>query len=183
ITLLNFTVTKQSDNAQLNWATSSEENNKGFEIQRSTDQSSWTVLNFIAGAGNSQTEKDYQYLDQNLPAGTYYYRLRQIDYDGNSSFSKVVPVTFDDGMALELKQNHPNPFSSYTSISMVIPKAGRVQLMLYDQMGRPIQQLLDEEKMPGTYTITVNKNGLSSGIYYYKMNALGQVIVKKMTVL
>jgi hypothetical protein len=183
VTLLNFTVTKQGDNAQLNWSTSSEENNKGFEIQRSTDQSNWTVLNFIAGAGNSQTEKDYQYLDQNLPAGTYYYRLRQVDYDGKSSFSKVVPVTFDGGMALELKQNRPNPFSSYTSISMVIPKAGRVQLMLYDQMGRPIRQLMDEEKMPGTYTVTVNKNGLSSGIYYYKMNALGQVIVKKMTIL
>lgn len=183
VTLLNFTVTKQDDNAQLNWSTSSEENNKGFEIQRSTDQSNWTVLNFIAGAGNSQTEKDYQYLDQNLPAGTYYYRLRQVDYDGNSSFSKVVPVTFDGGLVLDLKQNHPNPFNSYTSISMVIPQAGRVQLMLYDQMGRPIQQLMDEEKMPGTYTVIVNKNGLSSGIYYYKMNALGQVIVKKMTIL
>jgi Domain of unknown function (DUF4082)/Bacterial Ig-like domain/Bacterial Ig domain/Secretion system C-terminal sorting domain len=183
VTLLNFTVTKQGDNAQLNWSTSSEENNKGFEIQRSTDQSTWTVLNFIAGAGNSQTEKDYQYLDQNLPAGTYYYRLRQVDYDGNSSFSKIVPVTFDGGLALELKQNRPNPFNNYTSISMVIPKAGRVQLMLYDQMGRPIQQLMDEEKMPGTYSVTVNRNGLSSGIYYYKMNALGQVIVKKMTIL
>jgi hypothetical protein len=183
VTLLNFTVTKQGDNAQLNWSTSSEENNKGFEIQRSTDQSSWAVLNFIAGAGNSQVQNDYQYLDQNLPAGTYYYRLRQVDYDGNSSFSKIVPVTFDGGMALELKQNRPNPFNNNTSISMVIPKAGRVQLMLYDQMGRPIQQLMDEEKMPGTYTVTVNKNGLSSGIYYYKMTALGQVITKKMTVL
>jgi hypothetical protein len=183
VRLLNFTVTKQGDNAQLNWSTDTEENNKGFEVQRSIDQSSWTVLSFIAGAGNSQTEKDYQYLDQNLPAGTYYYRLRQVDYDGNSSFSKVVPITFDGDLALELKQNHPNPFNNYTSISMVIPKAGRVQLMLYDQMGRPIQQLMDEEKMPGTYTVTLNKNGLSSGIYYYKMNALGQVIVKKMTVL
>ena len=183
VTLLNFTVTKQGDNAQLNWSTSSEENNKGFEIQRSTDQSAWTVLNFIAGAGNSQTQNDYQYLDQNLPAGTYYYRLRQVDYDGNSSFSKVVPITFDGGMALELKQNRPNPFNNNTSITMVIPKAGRVQLMLYDQMGRPIQQLMDEEKMPGTYSVTVNKNGLSSGIYYYKMTALGQVITKKMTVL
>ena len=53
---------------------------------------------------------------------------------------------------------------------MIIPKAGHVQLMLYDQMGRHIQQLMDEEKMPGTYTVTVNRNGLSSGIYYYKMN-------------
>ena len=183
VTLLNFTVTKQNDNAQLNWSTSSEENNKGFEIQRSTDQSSWNILSFVAGAGNSQIQNDYQYLDQNVPAGTYYYRLRQVDYDGNSAFSKVVPVTFDGGLALELKQNRPNPFNSSTSISMVIPKAGRVQLMVYDQMGRPIQQLMDEEKMPGTYSVTFNRNGLSSGIYYYKMSALGQVIVKKMTIL
>ena len=110
ITLLNFTVTKQGDNAQLNWATSSEENNKGFEIQRSTDQSTWTVLNFIAGAGNSQTEKDYQYLDQNLPAGTYYYRLRQVDYDGNSSFSKIVPVTFDGGHGAGVKTESSKSF-------------------------------------------------------------------------
>ena len=163
VTLLNFTVTKQGDNAQLNWSTSSEENNKGFEIQRSTDQSAWTVLSFIAGAGNSQTQNDYQYLDQNLPAGTYYYRLRQVDYDGNSAFSKIVPVTFDGGMALELKQNRPNPSIVTLYITMVIPKAGRVQLMLYDQMGRPMQQLMDEEKMPGTYSVTVNRNGLSSG--------------------
>ena len=62
---------------------------------------------------------------------------------------------------------------------MVIPKAGRVQLILYDQMGRPIQQLVDEFKTAGTYNIQVNKNGLSSGIYYYKMNALGQTIVQE----
>ena len=183
ITLLDFTVTKQGDNAQLNWSTSTEENNKGFEIQRSTDQSSWTILGFVPGAGNSQTEKDYQYLDQNLPAGTYYYRLRQVDYDGKSAFSKIVPVTFDDGLSLDLKQNRPNPFNNSTIIDIIIPKSGRVQLMLYDQMGRPMQQLLDEYKTPGSYSITVNRNGLSSGIYYYKMTALGQTLVKKMTIL
>jgi large repetitive protein len=183
ITLTSFTVTKQGDDAQLNWTTSMEENNKGFEVQRSTDQSSWSVLGFVTGAGNSQTPKYYQYLDQNLPAGTYYYRLRQVDYDGHSTFSKVLPVTFDGDLSLELKQNRPNPFNNSTQVDIVIPKSGRVQLILYDQMGRPIQQLMDEFRTPGTYTIQVNRNGLSSGIYYYKMNALGQSIVRKMTIL
>jgi hypothetical protein len=50
-------------------------------------------------------------------------------------------------------------------------------------MGRPIQQLMDEVKMPGTYSVNMNRNGLSSGIYYYKLSALGQVLVKKMTIL
>ena len=183
ITLLDFTVTKQGDDALLKWTTTMEENNKGFEIQRSTDQSSWTAIGFIIGAGNSQTSRNYQFLDQNLPAGTYYYRLRQVDFDGHSQLSKVVEVTFSGSMVLDLRQNRPNPFNNNTTIDVVIPKSGRVQLILYDQMGRPVQTLIDEEKSPGTYSIQVNRNGLGSGIYYYKLNALGQSIVKKMTVL
>jgi hypothetical protein len=182
ITLLNFSVLKQGDDALLLWSTTMEENNKGFEIQRSTDQSSWTPIGFVNGAVNSQTQKNYQYLDPNLPAGTYYYRLKQVDLDGRSSISNVVDVTFTGSMVLELMQNRPNPFNSSTTINMVIPKAGRVQLILYDQIGRPVQTLMDEEKTPGTYSVQVNRNGLSSGIYYYRLNALGTSIVKKMTI-
>jgi hypothetical protein len=180
---LNFSVSKQGDDARLLWTTAMEENNKGFEIQRSTDASSWTEIAFVAGAGNSQTSKDYQWLDKNLKAGNYYYRLRQVDYDGKSHFSKIVQVRFGGNLSLELRQNRPNPFNSSTTIDILMPKAGRVQLILYDQMGRPVQQLMDEFKMPGTYNIQVNRNWLSPGIYYYKMNALGQSIVRKMTIL
>jgi hypothetical protein len=182
ITLLDFTVTKQGDDAQLNWTTTMEENNKGFEIQRSTDNSSWNDIGFVPGAINSQIKKDYQYLDRDLPAGTYYYRLKQIDLDGHLQYSKVVQVTFSGNLSLELKQNRPNPLTSNTTIDIVIPKTCRVQLILYDQMGRPVQQLMDEYKSPGLYSIPVNRNGLSSGVYYYQMNAMGQTLVKKMTI-
>jgi hypothetical protein len=182
ITLLDFTATKQGDDALLNWTTTMEENNKGFEIQRSTDYSTWNTIGFVAGAINSQTKKDYQYLDKDLAAGTYYYRLRQIDLDGHAQFSKVVQVTFSGSMSLELKQNRPNPLTSNTIIDIVVPKTCRVQLILYDQMGRPVRQLMDEFKSPGEYSIPVNRNGLSSGIYYYQMSALGQTLVKKMTI-
>lgn len=137
----------------------------------------------MTGTGNSQTPIDYQYLDQNLTNGIYYYRLRQIDYDGNSQISKVLQVNFGEDLSLELMQNKPNPFNNSTYIDIVIPKAGIVQLMLYDQTGRPLQQLMNEYKAPGKYTIQVNRNGLSSGIYYYKLEALGQSITRKMTIL
>ena len=182
VTLINFTATKEGENALLNWTTTMEENNKGFGIQRSVDGASWNEIGFVNGAGNSQTVINYQYLDKNLRAGTYYYRLRQVDLDGHEQMSKVVQVVFD-GPSLELKQNRPNPFSNTTAIDMVIPKSGRVQLVLYDQFGRVIQQLMDEYKSPGTYSIIVNRNGMSSGIYYYKMNALGQTIMRKMVVM
>ncbi len=181
ITLLNFTVYPVGDNAQLNWTTSMEENNKGFEIQRSSNNADWNVIGFVNGAGNSETQRNYQYLDPNLAAGTYYYRLRQVDLDGHSQFSKTVPVTFKGSMTLELKQNRPNPFNNSTTIDIVIPKTCRVQLILYDQLGRPVQTLLDEEKAPGQYSIQVNRNGQGSGVYYYRMNAMGQSMVRKMT--
>jgi len=184
ITLLSFTATKQGTSyALLKWTTSMESNNKGFEIQRSTDASSWTDISFVAGAGNSQTKRDYQYTDKDLANGTYYYRLQQTDFDGKTSFSKIVSVTITGALSLELLQNRPNPFTGSTTIEMIIPQSCRVQLILYDQMGRPVQQLMDEVKAAGKYQVDLNKNGLSSGTYYYKLNAMGKSLVRKMTIL
>jgi hypothetical protein len=184
ITLLSFTVTKQGTNdALLKWTTSMEQNNKGFEIQRSTNASGWTVIGFVHGAGNSQTNRDYQYIDDDLANGTYYYRLRQVDYDGKSDFSKIASVNITGALSLELLQNRPNPFTGNTTIEMIIPQSCRVQLTLYDQMGRLVEQLMDELKNPGKYQVEVNKNGLSSGTYYYKLNAMDKSLVRKMTIL
>ena len=179
---LNFSASRENENVKLQWTTANEQNNKGFEIQRSSDRSNWKVIGFVTGVGNSQTSVDYQYTDLNLPSGTYYYRLRQIDFDGIAQLSKVIQVSFTENLALELKQNHPNPFNSGTTIDMVIPRSGRVSLMLYDPTGRPVQLLMDEYKSPGTYHVQVNRNGLSAGVYYYNLNALGQSLVRKMII-
>jgi Domain of unknown function (DUF4082) len=179
---LKFTATRQGNNAILQWTTSQEENNKGFEVQRSADGASWTVLNFVAGAGNSQTPRDYQYIDQDLAPGTYYYRLRQIDYDGKSDISKVVTVTITGTLQMELYQNRPNPFNNSTTIIIIIPKPGRISLTLYDQLGRPVRKLLDADKLPGTYSIEMSRDGLSGGIYYYKLDSRDGSATRKMTI-
>jgi hypothetical protein len=184
ITLISFTVTKQGTNdALLKWTTSMEQNNKGFEIQRSTDASNWTVIGFVSGAGNSQVNRDYRYTDKDLANGTYYYRLRQVDFDGKSQTSKIASLTITGAFTLELLQNHPNPVTNSTTIEMIIPQSCRVQLILYDQVGRPVRQLMDEMKPAGKYQVELYKSGLSAGAYYYKLNAMGQSIVKKMTIL
>jgi len=183
VTYLNFTVSKQGSDVKLQWTTSMEQNNRGFEVQRSTDGSSWNVIGFVKGMGNSQASLYYSFADKLIEEGIYYYRLRQVDYDGKSEISKILQVSYGLNLSLELLQNRPNPFNSVTTIDMIIPKAGRVELILYDQMGRPLQQLMNEVKMAGKYSIPVNRNGLSSGTYYYKLSALGQTLVRKMTIL
>jgi len=180
---LYWRASKQDDNAKLEWATTMEQNNKGFDVQRSMDGDSWNTLTFVPGAGNSQTPQYYSYLDQHLQPGIYYYRLVQQDLDGHTSISKVLEVDMNGGQVLELKQNRPNPVNGNTTIDMVIPKSGDVLLILYDEMGKPVRTLMNEFKMPGYYHVDVNRNGLSSGIYYYKMYALGQTLVRKMIIL
>jgi hypothetical protein len=179
---LSFTATKQGNDVKLQWTTSMETNNKGFEIQRSIDGANWDVIGFVAGAGNSEVSLSYQYIDKSLAPAKYYYRLRQVDLDGKSDVSKVVTVTITGDLSMQLLQNRPNPFNNSTTIIIVIPRTGRISLMVFDQMGRPVRALLDAVKQPGTYSIQMNRDGLSAGMYYYKLDGLGESFVRKMTI-
>ena len=90
IRLSNFTATQVGSQVQLNWKTQSESNNKGFDIQRSADGTTWTSIGFVNGAGTSTEEKEYRFTDIAPLRGKNYYRLQQFDYDNNSSLSPVV---------------------------------------------------------------------------------------------
>ncbi|HEY8733916.1 MAG TPA: T9SS type A sorting domain-containing protein, partial [Puia sp.] len=59
---------------------------------------------------------------------------------------------------------------------------GRVSLTLYDQMGRPVRRILDADKLAGTYNIQMYRNGLGSGVYYYKLDTQTESVVRKMTI-
>jgi len=80
-----------------------------------------------------------------------------------------------------LKDNYPNPFNPTTTISYQIPKNEFVTISIYDMTGREVASLVNETKAAGTYNITWNASGLSSGIYFYKLQAGSFAEVKKMT--
>lgn len=79
-----------------------------------------------------------------------------------------------------LSQNYPNPFNPATAISYTVPQGGLVKMKVYDVLGREVMTLVSEEKPAGSYQIIFNGNGLSSGIYYYKMNTGEFVQTRKM---
>jgi hypothetical protein len=80
-----------------------------------------------------------------------------------------------------LEQNYPNPFNPTTSISYSIPKAGNVRLTVFDVLGRDVAVLVNEFKTAGSYTIGFNASELSSGVYFYRIEAGDFKDVKKMT--
>lgn len=92
IKLTSFNAVPSGNKVKVNWATATETNNSHFEILRSENGSDFNAIATIKGGGNTQTEQLYSYIDQNPLAGTSYYQLKQVDFDGNSSLSKVVAV-------------------------------------------------------------------------------------------
>ena len=168
----------------LNWTTATETNNSGFDIERSSE-GVWTKIGNVNGYGTTTTPNNYSYTDRNLNTGKYNYRLKQIDYNGNFEYFNLnseinvgIPAKYD------LSQNYPNPFNPSTKINFDLPVDGKVSLKLFDMSGREVATLVNEVKTAGYYTVSFNASstagGLSSGVYFYRLNAGEFSVTKKM---
>lgn len=183
VTLLNLSATPQDKKITVRWATDGESNNKGFDLLRSTDGINWQTIAFINGAGNSSSIKNYSYVDLNLSPKRYYYRLKQIDFDGKYKISATVSAVIDGKASFSLAQNFPNPtVGGETTIQFTLAAATKVSLSLYDMHGRLVRVLATGAKDAGTHAIPVNTGSLTSGVYYYKLQAGDFSDVKKMTI-
>lgn len=107
VELLFFKGSVQTQGIELVWATASEQNNQGFEIQRSQDAKSWKNVGFIQGNGTSVNRHDYSFVDESPVSGDNYYRLKQIDFDGTFEYSSIIYVEWTK--AKKFVQFYPNP--------------------------------------------------------------------------
>ncbi len=83
--------------------------------------------------------------------------------------------------AIFLNQNYPNPFNPSTIIEFGVDQTSNVLLEVYDILGRKVQTLIDGQQQPGRYETRFNANALASGVYFYRLQANGEVFIKKMT--
>ena|SRR5690554_605764 len=198
VELKSFSAFVENRNVKLIWSTASEINNSGFEIQRSSkdgkwkmedgkfirqsfNKEGWEVIGFVEGKGTTTEQQFYTYIDENLPAGKYKYRLKQIDFDGTFEYSNVIEAEINQPLEFSLSQNYPNPFNPVTKIKYTIPQEERperknVILKVYDVLGNEIATLVNEEQAPGIYEIEFDGSSLSSGTYFYhlKMGELSE---------
>ena len=186
VELNSFTSQINSNSIKLNWSTSSEQNNSGFEIQRSAVKNgtpdTWTKIGFTEGHGNSNSTAEYSFEDKNLSSGKYKYRLKQIDFNGNFEFYDLSnEVVIGTPTSTELMQNYPNPFNPVTNISYRLSENGFVTLKVFDNSGREVKTLINEFKEAGYYTNEFNGSDLASGIYFYKLTAGDFVQTKKLS--
>ncbi|MEO6693700.1 MAG: T9SS type A sorting domain-containing protein [Ignavibacteria bacterium] len=171
-------------NVSLNWTTSFEENNSGFEIHRSSEESDWSIIGFVHGYGNSTINHYYSFNDVNLTSGNYKYRLKQIDFNGNYNFHYLTNnVIIGIPEKFFLSQNYPNPFNPFTIINYQITISDQVSIKIYDFSGKEVAQIINEIKGAGFYSIKFQPKDLPSGVYYYKIESGSFTDTKKMVLL
>lgn len=155
VSLKSFTAVKADKQVQLTWTTASEENNLGFEVQRSSDGTNFTTIGFVNGNGTTAQENTYHFTDQSPFAGKNYYRLKQIDIDNRASYSSIRSIEMDkDQQRIQL---FPNPSRSLITVTNI--KAGD-QMSVFNSQGNLILRKIASS---GRESISVEK--LAAGVY------------------
>jgi hypothetical protein len=183
VELTSFTAVSQGNNVILNWSTATELNNFGFEVQRSIAGNEFTTVGFVNGHGTTTEAKTYRFVDANLLAGSYSYRLKQIDFNGTFAYSDEVNAEVTSPVQFELAQNYPNPFNPSTTIKFSIPQSSNVTLKIFNTLGQEVKTLLNQNMESGVHTINYDASELNSGIYFYRLDAGQFSEVRKMTLI
>ncbi|HEX9974546.1 MAG TPA: cohesin domain-containing protein [bacterium] len=183
VELASFTATPGQDVVTLNWGTVSETNNFGFEVERKNNRTEWQKVGFVPGHGTTTTSHHYFFHDKNINPGHFYYRLKQIDFNGTVSYSGIVAIVVENPQRFHLFQNHPNPFNTETKIEFEVPATSKIRLIIYDILGREIKNIDLGEFTSGHQQIVFNAENLNSGLYFYKLESGNFSDVKKLLIL
>lgn len=206
VELISFTANVGTDFITLHWQTATEVGNYGFEVEKAVGSAStslstrkqsavsnWEKVGFIAGAGNSNTSKNYSFVDSDVTSGKYFYRLKQINTNGSFEYSNEIEIEITQPKEFSLYQNYPNPFNPTTTIKYSISLlhtplsggigGGFVTLEVYDILGNEVATLENEKKSAGNYEVKFDASNLASGIYLYKLQSGEFVSVKKLMLL
>ena len=183
VELTSFSAALNGNCVELSWSTATETNNRGFEIQKSYDGRKFITIGFVDGKGTTSQPETYSFADKMVSAGSYTYRLKQVDFDGTYKYSNTVEVKVNVPLTFSLSQNYPNPFNPTTTISWQSPVGGWQTLKVYDVLGREVATLIDEYKPAGKYDVEFDGSNYSSGVYFYKLRDVNYTQIKKMILL
>jgi hypothetical protein len=169
VKLVSFTGKNVGASNELTWVTATEENNKGFAVERSEDQKSWSSIgnvNSKAVNGNSSERLTYSFTDNGSLANTEYYRLKQTDFDGKVIYSVAVAIQSKNaGTTVNI---YPNPASESIKINGVT-KGNTIRIA--DLSGKVVLTQTAQDK-----TSVISLSGLSKNMYFVQVVENGNVI-------
>lgn len=171
-----FTGKKDKQHDILMWTTSSEQNNAWFNLQHSTDGVQFTTiaqLSSKANGGNSSTLLNYQAINENPATGHNYYRLEQVDIDGNKTInSKLVDLIWSaNGKTVTI---YPNPVKDQLNIDLFSEQPSTVVVKISEMSGKVVKQVITKSQ-EGLNNFSIDLKAISSGIYMVQLIENGSV--------
>lgn len=171
VSLVSFSGYKDGTRNQLRWTTANEQNNRGFDIQRSADGVNYSSIGFIntqAVGGTSSDMLNYAFTDLSPAGSRQYYRLRQEDIDGRSKLSNIVLIRGDKPVSLSIDGLFPNPANTVVNVLIAAPGRDQVKVIITDMAGRTmLQKQVSVET--GANTVPVDISKLTNGTYLVKL--------------
>lgn len=183
VELISFSAKQDNALIILDWTTSTEINNSGFEIERQFGNDDWLNLGYVPGHGTTTEKQVYQFKDKPEEKGKYVYRLKQIDFDGTFEYSNEVAIEYTPKFTFELEQNYPNPFNPTTTIRYSIPEMQQVTLQVHNSLGEIVSELVNGVQEGGMHEIKFNGSGAPSGVYFYSLASGSFYQTKKLILL
>ena len=178
IELLEFTAICNSNEILINWSTATETNNKLFELERSNDGVSFKKITTIAGNGTSASQHNYSFKDNPEDDIIYYYRLKQVDFDGKETYYYVIANTEKSCFKNKELLVFPNPANDLLQIQL--PEEGAFSMEVINDNGQLIYNLV--EAMTTKLSYSLNTAELAEGIYLVKTILNGKTLTKKIVV-
>jgi len=190
VELTQFEVAVHAGVVELSWTTATETDCYGFAVERRTvlddasrTSAAWAEIGFVRGSGTSSKPQQYTFVDRTLPAGSYAYRIKQVDQDGSFKYSSIIHADIALPKVFSLHQNYPNPFNPTTTIQFSIAKSSMVNLKIFDLLGREVETLVDGPMEAGTHEVTFDATRFASGIYFYRLKAGSFTATKRLVLL
>ena len=186
IELSKFTVSGKKDHIAIYWETLSQTENSLFILERKTDGSDWESIYEIQGAGTNSTKISYNFQDKEIiPDINYSYRLSDISYSGEVTYSEIINAALEDNASLaldnfELNSVYPNPFNPSTTISFKLSKETKLSVKIYSSNGILVEDIYNGYTQAGNYSLNWRPKNISSGIYILKINSKENYISHKL---
>lgn len=168
--LLNFSAVAQSSNIMVKWSTTSEINNDYFSVEKSLDGKNWMAIGDVNGAGNSEALSNYNFVDANPVNGVQYYRLKQVDVNGDFTYSSIAPVNFSNN---SISQLNIFPMPASTSLNIELPGVSEMSVSIYNANG---QKVYDNNS---GNVLSIDIQNFAAGLYMVEVKADNQIFSSK----
>jgi len=179
VTLASFGTAARGTGVALNWATASEQNSAHFEVQRGTDGVQFKSIGQLAAAGNSQTAKAYQYFDAAPVRPISYYRLKQVDLDGRTTYGPVAVVQLAGAATAPPLAFFPNPVADQATLQWDAPVAGPTRWRLTSTTGQVVHEGALEAQQ-GANSQFIDLRSCAAGSYVLSVEAAGQPLQRRL---